>query len=100
MDFGIDIVEIFKKIHGDKLRVYVTEKEAAALDMYGVRRFPDGAGDLEVTKEEAAELIDRAARLSVNAPKRLRKHFRCFIGSMASAGGPEFYEKNYKEVPK
>ncbi len=96
----MDIAEVFKKMHGGKHRVYVTEKEAATLDMYGVRRFPDGGGDMEVTEDEAAELIERAARLSVNAPKRLRKHFRCFVGALATAFGPEFFEKNHKEVPK
>lgn len=94
----MEIQDVFKAMYGGRQRVYVTGQEAAVLDMYGVRRFPNGAGEIEVTEAEAIELIDRAARLSVNAPKRLKKHFRCFVGSMAMSFGPEFYGKYWKEI--
>lgn len=73
-------------------RVFLESKDVSILDQTGVSVFPPG--DLELTYQAAAALIEKMKRLQVGVPKRLQPRYRAVMGSIRNAFGPEFLERH------
>ena len=73
-------------------RVFLESKDVSVLDQTGVAVFAQG--DLPLTYQAAADLVEKMKRLQGGVPNRLLPRYKAMMGSIRNAFGPEFLERH------